>query len=233
MSPKSLLLLLLPLVLFSLACGAYEPPRASGDEALRETATRQDCNAIMGTVFRSGEERTWFEENCSRWPAPLGAPVSMPPEPPQSQPVPSRAPVVSGERPECAALRSRPGLPEPERLWFQANCSGPSAGAPPQPRSEPQPESISSLPGSGPPMLLPVTPPTPYAGPSVVTAPPNPASQPAFTAPTPAPARMPAPVAVPSPIPTPAATGLACAALQRNPSLSDSERRYYFTHCSQ
>src|SRR5690606_23949087 len=32
-----------------------------------DVGDRQDCDAILGTAFRSDTERAWFAESCSEW----------------------------------------------------------------------------------------------------------------------------------------------------------------------
>ena len=117
-------LLALSLGLLALACSSYEPPRARTALSQRETGIRRDCNAMMGTAFRATEEREWFEQNCSRWPAVAVASV---PAAPQQQPPP--ATVIQGETPECAAMRGRPYASEQDRAWFLQNCIRPEVPA--------------------------------------------------------------------------------------------------------
>jgi len=114
-----LLLLLVPLAVLTMACTSYEPPRQQSALSQREVGLRQDCNAMMGTAFRAAEERSWFEANCSKWPAVSAAVV---PAAPVGQPQPSQPGVVQGDTPECAAMRGRPYGNEQERQWFLANC---------------------------------------------------------------------------------------------------------------
>ena len=73
------------LVIALVACSSYEPPKRDASSLSKmETGIRHDCNAMMGTAFRAAEERDWFEQNCSKWPAvavaqaaaaPLGGPL--------------------------------------------------------------------------------------------------------------------------------------------------------------
>jgi hypothetical protein len=115
---RRVLLLLVPLAALAIACTSYEPPKRESALAHRETGMRQDCNAMMGTAFRGAEERTWFEENCSKWPA--VAVAQIPPAPAAAQP--GAPTVIQGETPECAAMRGRPYGNEQERTWFLTNC---------------------------------------------------------------------------------------------------------------
>jgi hypothetical protein len=71
---------------------------------------RDDCNQIMGTPFRSVEERHWFEENCSKWPPTKFETLAT----------------VRGktDSPECAAMRGKPYASAADRQWFQTNCTG-------------------------------------------------------------------------------------------------------------
>ena len=69
MQKTRLLLLLVLLVLFAGLQQLPAPEVQRRRIVSRETGLRQDCNAIMNTAFRSADERAWFEQNCSRWPA--------------------------------------------------------------------------------------------------------------------------------------------------------------------
>src|SRR5215218_6811882 len=104
---RSLLLALVPLAVLAAACSSYEPPKRDASALSKlETGVRQDCNAIMGTAFRAAEERQWFEQNCSRWPAVAVAQVQ--PAAPGQQPGPANASVIQGDSPQCAAMRGKP-----------------------------------------------------------------------------------------------------------------------------
>src|SRR5215216_6596751 len=103
-----LLMLLLPLAAFVTACSSYDPPKRNEPALSKiDTGIRHDCNAMLGTAFRATEERQWFEQNCSKWPAVALAQAAPPPAPGQQQPAqqPSAASVIQGETPECAAKR--------------------------------------------------------------------------------------------------------------------------------
>jgi hypothetical protein len=149
---RSLLLLLLPLAVFAAACSSYEPPKRDASALSKlETGARQDCNAMMGTAFRSPEERQWFEQNCSRWPAVALAqvPAAAPAPAPGQQPVNVRT--IQGDSPECAAMRGKPYDNEQARTWFLQNCIRPEAPPPPPAPGAP----------NGAPQALPATAPTP------------------------------------------------------------------------
>jgi hypothetical protein len=47
-------------------CGTPTPEPADGGESAPgdETANREDCDDIRGSVYRSAEERQWFLSNC-------------------------------------------------------------------------------------------------------------------------------------------------------------------------
>jgi len=130
---RSLLLLLLPLAALVVACGSsYEPPKRDVSALSKlDNGIRHDCNAMLGTAFHGTEEREWFEQNCSRWPAVAVAQIAAaaPPAPGQPQP---NAPtsVVQGDSPECAAKRGKPYTSEQDRTWFLQNCIRPEVPAP-------------------------------------------------------------------------------------------------------
>jgi hypothetical protein len=114
--------------IFSLAC-AVELGDASTalpvDEEAETPANRTDCAEILGTAFRSQEERQWYEENCNQWP-----PVSVPQTPAQT------AQRAAPEPPECAGIRGRPYQSDEQRRWYLSNCQGQQQGgsqAPPPP----------------------------------------------------------------------------------------------------
>ena len=250
-SKARFLLLLVPFALLALACSTYEPPADRRVAPPRETASRQDCNAIMGTAFRSGDERAWFEQNCSRWPAAVAvaapsAPVApVAPVAPPPNPRPQSAAPAPGDTPECAALRGRPYPSEAVRLWFLANCMGQSGAAAPPPDPGPQPLVITAPPGAQPqPYAVPGVPavvPQPFAG--AGQTPPVTALVPASPPPQPAPASVPSPAprqpaaSVPAPTPVPQIvapnSSPSCEQVRRNPNPTDAERRYFFTYCSQ
>jgi hypothetical protein len=113
-----------------MACSSYEPPKRSASALSKiETGIRHDCNAMLNTAFRATEEREWFEQNCSKWPAVAvaqAAPAAAPSQPAQ----PSAASAIQGETPECAAKRGKPYTSEQDRTWFLQNCIRPEAPAP-------------------------------------------------------------------------------------------------------
>jgi hypothetical protein len=128
-----LLLVLLPLAVLAAACSSYEPPKRDVPALSKlETGIRHDCNAIMNTTFRAIEERQWFEQNCSKWPAVAVAQAAAPPPPgqPQQAPPGAAANAVQGDSPECAAKRGKPYTSEQDRVWFLQNCIRPEAPAP-------------------------------------------------------------------------------------------------------
>jgi len=119
-----LLLVLVPLGLLAAACSSYEPPKRNETALSKiETGIRHDCNAMLGTAFRATEEREWFEQNCSKWPA-VAVAQAAPAPPPGQQPAPA-ASVVQGDTPECAAKRGKPYTSEQDRAWFLQNCLRP------------------------------------------------------------------------------------------------------------
>ena len=134
---RSILLLLLPLAVLAAACSSYEPPKRDASAFSKlDTGIRHDCNAMLGTAFRATEEREWFEQNCSRWPAVALAqvPAAAP------RPQPGAPNVIQGDTPECAAMRGKPYTNEQDRTWFLQNCIRPEAPAPaPNPVGAPIP----------------------------------------------------------------------------------------------
>src|SRR3954463_11662268 len=101
-----LLLVLVPLAVFATACSSYEPPKRDVSSLSKlETGIRHDCNAMMGTAFRATEEREWFEQNRSKWPA---VTVAQAAAPAPGAPPPAAGAVVQGDSPECAAKRGKP-----------------------------------------------------------------------------------------------------------------------------
>ena len=88
------------------ATGTSASPTTTTDAPSRET--RSDCTQILGTPFRSDEERTWFEQNCSKWPL-----VDSP-----------NAAAAVQQPPECASMRGKPYTSTDQRQWYLANCSG-------------------------------------------------------------------------------------------------------------
>jgi hypothetical protein len=131
-----LLLVLVPLAVFAAACSSYEPPKRDVSALSKlETGIRHDCNAMMGTAFRATEEREWFEQNCSKWPAVAVAQASGPAP---GAPQPGAATLIQGETPECAAKRGKPYTSEQDRAWFLQNCLRPEVPAPGAPAVQPQ-----------------------------------------------------------------------------------------------
>jgi hypothetical protein len=123
-----LLLVLVPLALFAIACSSYEPPKRDASSLSKiETGIRHDCNAMMNTAFRAPEEREWFEQNCSKWPAVAVAQAAPPAAP--GQPT-AGASTIQGDTPECAARRGKPYTSEQDRAWFLQNCIRPEVPAP-------------------------------------------------------------------------------------------------------
>lgn len=74
---------------------------------------RINCDEILGTVFRSPAERTFFEENCSKWPAVVVG----------DEPAPSATAAPRNEPAECAAIRGKPYESNAQRTFFLQNCS--------------------------------------------------------------------------------------------------------------
>jgi len=142
-----LLLVLLPLAMFAAACSSYEPPKKDVPALSKlDTGIRHDCNAMLNTAFRATEEREWFEQNCSKWPAVALAQAAPPAPVAAGQPQAGAGSPIQGETPECAAKRGKPYTSEQDRTWFLQNCIRPEAPAPntgnvqvQQPQAAPQP----------------------------------------------------------------------------------------------
>jgi len=110
------------------ACSSYEPPKRDVSSLSKlETGIRHDCNAMMSTAFRATEEREWFEQNCSKWPA---VAVAQAAAPASGAPQSGAATVTQGDSPECAAKRGKPYTSEQDRAWFLQNCLRPEVPAP-------------------------------------------------------------------------------------------------------
>ncbi|MGE0057384.1 MAG: hypothetical protein AB7T32_05330 [Dehalococcoidia bacterium] len=106
-----------------LPLAAVEPTAVPGD--------RINCGEILGTAFRSDNERQWFMDNCSKWPL-----VKVPDEP-----APGSSPVVN-EPAECAQIRGKPYESNQQRAWYLQNCNQNQPGQPTsnnaQTQSQPQ-----------------------------------------------------------------------------------------------
>jgi hypothetical protein len=75
-------------------------------------AERIHCDDILGTAFRSEDERRWFGEECTDWP--LVAPAYRAPRSGQFQGGGEARNAAPGERSSCAR-DSRHGVPQRER----------------------------------------------------------------------------------------------------------------------
>jgi hypothetical protein len=142
------LLSLLPLAMLAAACSSYEPPRRDVSAISKlDTGVRHDCNTILGSSFHNTEERDWFEQNCSKWPAVALQVIAPAPAPAQPGQPPPPA-VIQNETPECAAMRGKPYGSEQDRNWFLQNCIRPEAPPPAPNNVQPQvrPASIAPTP---------------------------------------------------------------------------------------
>jgi hypothetical protein len=81
-------------------------------EATPTPVDRVNCGEILGTAFRSDNERQWFMDNCSKWPL-----VKVPDE--------ASAPAAAtvNEPPECAQIRGKPYESTQQRTWYLQNCN--------------------------------------------------------------------------------------------------------------
>jgi hypothetical protein len=75
---------------------------------------RIDCGEILGTAFRSENERQWFMDNCSKWPL-----VKVPDE---TAP-PAQAAQAPAEPADCAQIRGKPYESAQQRTWYLQNCN--------------------------------------------------------------------------------------------------------------
>ncbi len=97
----------------SLGCSVSLKSSTAPSAALPRSAVvadRNSCEEMFGTAFKSPAERTWFEQNCSRWPlvdVPQTAVLTTAPEPA-----------------ECAQQRGKPYTSDQQRQFFLQNCMG-------------------------------------------------------------------------------------------------------------
>jgi len=207
-----LLLLLLPLSV--IGCGvsvsSYTPPAdPSSSGATVAGGVRSDCGAILGTAFRSPEERDWYNGNCSHWPLTKFGDTAAP-----------LGPVAAG----CAAMAGKPYSSPDARGWFLQNCSGPNAQAaqanpntpPPPPGAVPAAVNVPGAPAPNTPL------PPPGAVPVDANVPPAEAQPPV----------QPVVAAPPAPVLLPAPDRHDCNAIRGTAYNSQSERNWYLTNCS-
>ena len=125
-----------------------------------QVQNRQDCTAIRGTQYRSGEERDWFFANCSSVPGAQSQTgenrsncdqirgtayrsdaerqwyLTNCPNTPPAQPQPT-----GQNRMNCAQIEGTPYLSGQEQSWYLANClSQPAQPQVPQPQAAPLPQ---------------------------------------------------------------------------------------------
>jgi hypothetical protein len=100
---------------------------------------RINCGEILGTAFRSDNERQWFMDNCSKWPL-----VKVADEPAPGQ---TGAPSAPAEPPECAQIRGKPYESSQQRQWYLQNCNqnaAPRTGGAATPNPQPQGQTQTS-----------------------------------------------------------------------------------------
>ena len=214
-----------------------ELPR-SAVEPTAVPADRISCQEILGTAFRSENERNWYIENCSKWPLVRVADEAA---------APPGAPPANNEPPECAAIRGKPYESNQQRNWYLQNCNQNGAPAAPTAANQQQPPPPPNQPaaqnqpqGGGDRTDCNAIRGTAYrsageriwyaqnCGSTTTTAPP--------AAPTPVPARAPAPAPAAAPPPAPASSSggpdrADCAAISGGPYRSDAERNWFNTYC--
>src|ERR1044072_5477360 len=92
------------------ACSTYQPPVPEASKQA-DNVPRENCDQILGTPFRSPDERQWFQDNCSKWPPTNYEEIIVKG---QSQP----------DSAACAAMRGRPYRNDTDRQWFLSNSYG-------------------------------------------------------------------------------------------------------------
>jgi hypothetical protein len=99
---------------------------------------RSNCDEILGTAFRSDDERRWYSENCSSWSAAVGY-VPEPSTRAPSGPTPAeREQVDPGpEGRTCNQIRGTLYRSSAERDWYLRSCR---ANATPQPSATAGPD---------------------------------------------------------------------------------------------
>lgn len=112
---KAVVAILMLLGALAMACAGegYAAPKPDKAAFGPSGPQRNNCNEILGTPFRSVEERQWYEKSCSKWPATNFGDMAI-------------AKATQQDSPACAALRGRLYSSDVERQWFLTNC--PSIG---------------------------------------------------------------------------------------------------------
>ncbi len=116
---RALASILLLLGALTIACAGqgYAAPKPEKAKFGQSGPKRDNCNEILGTAFRSAEERQWFQQNCSKWPPTNFGDMAI-------------ARTSQQDSPACAAMRGRPYNTDAERQWFLTNCPGTGTGQP-------------------------------------------------------------------------------------------------------
>jgi hypothetical protein len=128
---------------------SYSRPEAPAGPQGANAAPRTDCSSILGTAFRSSDERKWFEDNCQKWPltqfdtkaaGPLAAGCAEIKGRPYTSDLQrtwylqnclntsttqtvAAAGTTTGDRHDCNTMRGTPYQSETERTWYLANCN--------------------------------------------------------------------------------------------------------------
>lgn len=131
---QTVLVLLSICALLASGCGwivdsSSESPARLSLEAPAERSDRQDCSAILGTAFRSNEERAWYEKECSKWPSAevSGDLMATNPVPQAGESDRGSSPAVISEpagpdRLNCDEIRGTSFRSSGEESWYQRNC---------------------------------------------------------------------------------------------------------------
>jgi hypothetical protein len=117
-------------VLISLVClGCISRSSAVYETAIEtppvDMSDRADCGEILGTAFRSEDERLWFDENCSTW-----APETVSAEAAEGgggrdDEEEDRDEDEDGKnREDCSDIRGTSYRSADERDWYRENCQG-------------------------------------------------------------------------------------------------------------
>ena len=115
----TVLLLAVSLLVCGCVGASYSAPKAPGSApAAIGGQSRNNCDQIYGTAFRSPEERDWFSANCSHWPA---SPFIQ--RAPGAAPGATNVNAPTNPGPACDAVRGHPYASQEQRTWYLTNCT--------------------------------------------------------------------------------------------------------------